>query len=174
MNINLINSRIRSSANYKIIALLILWMTGLLSGIMSSLSFPVNLFIQPKSTGILISLFCTFFVYALPCLIVAVSIYFNKPLICHIACFIKAYCCGYTGVVLFVQLGSGAWVYRIPFMFCGCLASVLMLWLALKARISNEKICLGDVYFLAAAVFILCLINTLIISPFLLKLLSYY
>ncbi len=167
MHIDLINSRFMRTINLKFFTVLLLWLFGLFSGIMSSLSFPVNYFFKPLSVSPLIALIVAFMVHTMPVIAAIASVHFNKALACYALCFVKAYCCGYTGMLLFFQWGSGAWLLRFPFMFSGYCSSVITLWVLLKTFGAKMPSDAKKTYVLVASVFCCCLMDTFIISPFL-------
>ena len=174
MNINLINSRIMRSSNQKILVVLLIWCFGLLSGIMSSLSFPVNYSLRPYTAIPPVSLIITFLTQIFPVIIAVALAYFNKPIACYALCFVRAFCCGYTGMLLFFQLGSGAWILRFPFMFSGYCSSVVTLAVLFKAFRTDIPRNIKSTHYLVASIFCCCLIDTFIISPCLFSFVNYY
>ena len=174
MNKFLINSRVNYLINHKIFWVFFLWVVGLLSGIMSSLSFPVNHFFKLHFVNPQPSLFFAFLVHLTPILAIVAFVHFNKLFVCFFLCFVRAYCCGFTGMLLFLQLGSGIWALRFPFMFSGYCSSVLVLYYLLKSFDNDSPICFKNVFFLVAFVFGYCLIDVFIITPFLFTFLNYY
>ena len=74
---------------------------------------------------------------------------------------------GFTGMAIYVLLGSGAWVVRMLFLFSSICVSVILWWLLLSRRDSEQCSLIRLLRRMLIAVLIISIVDYFVISPFL-------
>jgi hypothetical protein len=81
--------------------------------------------------------------------------------------FLLGFSRGFSGIALYVLIGSGAWMMRILFLFSGICISVIAWWLILRSNHLNRSELLKTLCFSLIAALIVSIVDHTVISPFL-------
>lgn len=154
-----------SRSAYKVISLILSWISGLLIGFCFGKFFSVSLtrsvILEPVSV---VGLFACVF---LPLIITYFSILTNKPIFILIVCFFKAVAFGFSGMLIFRSFGTASWLIQALFLFSDSIYCVVLLflwfWRFWNVNIDNMR----DVFLCAIVGILVTTADYFVISPIL-------
>ena len=146
----------------------LLWALSILSGIVLCIFCQHNLTEALRSLSA-ISPLGLILVCSLPLAFTIVGLVLPLfPSIC-IAVILSGFAHGFCGILIYIALGSAAWILRPLLLFSASCTSVLMWWLILKRRVRYQELRLTGVVF--------CLfyfLDLFVVSPFVGDLIKYF
>ncbi len=167
MNTPFIFSRFTANSKTKVFILSTSWSLGLLLGILSAGFAPndfllLKSFISVEPVPVLV-----FFISLLPVAVAAISIYYRLFFLSCLLCFWVAFSRGLCGILLYIALGSGAWLARTLLLFPGMFAAVFMWWLFARHCSYAKPTFYRDVRFSGIVLSIVSVVYIYLLSPFL-------
>ena len=165
---HVIFSRYRSNTKSFICALYGLWGMGFLVGMLLAHSYfntfgsDLRFLIQKETTP-----FLHFFISFLPVVVLLFSLRYRVLFICFPLFFTEALCRSFTGVLLFLEFGSGAWLIRFLLLFSSGCVSVLLWWLLLRNITDSGARLTKDFWFVSVILSAVSVLDIFAITPFL-------
>ena len=155
--------------------LCLLWICGLLLGIMLA-SYQDHSLTDTLHSSMLTTprLSSLFLVVAIPVSLIVVAV--STPLfaLSYPLIFLIALCHGYSGILIYLIEGNCSWLIRPLILFSASCTSVLIWWLLFRncnSRCSKRR---SDIQLAAVISFVIFIINSFVISPFLDDLAKYF
>lgn len=174
MNTNLLFGHAITYRKLRFVILAFFWTIGFAIGISLAVLYPkTSLFDIRQVLTTYASPLSLFFVVGLPISISVFSLwcpafFLNYPLL-----FLNAMCRGFTGMLLYIALESGAWLIRFLYLFSGSCISVLIWWLLLRHPNQNCPAFSRDVRFVSILSCLIVVADIFFISPFLANISKY-
>lgn len=151
-----------------VLLILALWLSGLVLGVFLSLMYPDDsadllTAIREVEGAASAAILPHCFIFA----VAAFAIGFNIPFLCYLLVVVLGICRGFSGLLVFRILGSGAWLVRFFLMFSVGASSVLMFWLMIRHCGDRRKTVSADICLAFVILLVVVLCDVLFISPFL-------
>ncbi len=160
----------------KSIALVTLfWFLGLLTGIGLAVVSPMDVTaifrsaVSEQASPVLL-----FFVSAFPIMALTFALYLGAFPICSVLVFLNAICRGFSGMLIYLSLGSAAWLIRPLFLFSSSCVSVYMWWLIIRHFSKGRYHLFKDLSIVIILIFVTVMSDTFYISCFLTVLTKYF
>jgi len=152
----------------RLLLLTILWFAGLSAGMRCAVLFPYNAaHIFSMSVKESLPPFSLCLTVAFPIAVVYVAFTCRAFALCYPLVFAEALCRGFSGVLIYLAPGSGAWRVRMLFLFSASITSVVMWWLLARHAGKSEPISPKDFYTSSVVSGVAAIIDIICISPFL-------
>ena len=150
------------------IALSILWISGLLFGII--FSFSADTILLPAMLSALhgrLSIICFLSALLLPLLITVFSVYISQPCLIFALVFLKAFLFAFVGFGVLNSFDSSAWLLQCLFMFSDSLILPIFWWLWLQSFSKDQLEFFRNSMFAALGVLLIGCFDYALIAPFL-------
>ena len=146
--------------------LVLLWLGGLLTGILLCSVCADNLAELSRSAMIVSpSPFWLLFVCILPIAVTVVSVATPLYMLCYPLVFLFALFHGFSGILISAGVPGGTWLLRPMVLFSSCCTAILMWWLLLRGKNSNGH--KRDIRLVCIVFCLVFFIDLFILSPFL-------
>lgn len=175
MNIEFIFNRFNKYKRNDLVILVILWVIGLVTGIIFSFLF------RKESSAVLMAAVTTehrpyfaLLVRIFPLVVITLAIHKRIVSLCYPLFLLEALCHGFCGMLPAFVFGSSAWLVRSLFLFSSCCVAVAMWWLLLRHLPGKHPNFFKDVKFVFMVICGISLIDIYVISPQLPNLLIHF
>lgn len=173
MNTYLIFNRFIYSKRPAVLVCFLFWLFGLFAGILLAVSsfgvcseiLKAALFKKPSAWYLVFSMACT--------IVFLLEMQHCKFVFSYLYLLIEALCRGFSGFLVFMIYGSGAWLIRMFFLFSGMCRSVIIWFLLFRCITFRNTKPITNLRFTLGSLLLIGLFDILVISPCFIRLISY-